>query len=86
MAMAYGLVMDTHLTNRRTPYEPFYDNRRIKEDKVIDLLVSKGICFIDYDMFHFLKDTLPNKLRGQVLFHSDIESKKIFITYTKVAR
>lgn len=52
-------------------------------DKVINNLVSKGVCKISDDVFHIVREKLPLKLRGQVLFHSDIETKQIFVTYKK---
>lgn len=52
-------------------------------DRVIEMLVSKGICAIENGYFDEIRTVLPGKLRGQVLFHSDIKTKIIFITYTK---
>ena len=72
--------------SQRSSYEPKHDRLKLTTDKVIEALVSKGVCFIDKSLFYQLCSTLPQKLRGQVLFHCDIKSQKIFITYTKAAR
>ena len=65
-------------------YEPKYDKIRVVTDKVMEALVLKGICYIDKALFYELYESLPKRMRGQVLFHSERETKKIFITYTKL--
>lgn len=65
--------------------EGHYMRQSIKEvtDKVMEALVNKGSCFVSDNVFFALRDTLQNKLKGEVLFHSDIKTKKVFITYTR---
>ena len=58
-------------------------NKRDTMDSLITTLVTKGMCYVDSYTFNQVRDVLPSKLRGQVLFHSMIENKEIFITYTK---
>ncbi|MBS4014481.1 MAG: hypothetical protein KGZ97_12130 [Bacteroidetes bacterium] len=69
----------------QTNIQPTAYKQNIKActDKVMEILVTNGICFIDYYLFLELNESLQNKMRVLVLFHSDIESRKIFITYTQ---
>ncbi len=53
-------------------------------DKIIEILVYKGIVKIEANYFNQVRSALHGKLRGQVLFHSDLKSIVIFITYRKV--
>jgi hypothetical protein len=53
-------------------------------DRIIETLVYRGIAGIDTLYFNQVRRGLEGKLRGQVLFHSDLKSRTIFITYKKV--
>ncbi len=53
-------------------------------DQIIELLVRKGMAGVDNKYFNDVRIALTSKLRGQVLFHSDIRTRNIFITYSKV--
>ena len=88
MSLAFGLAMDFNQPVRIKKRSVNNDNLRSKQtiDKVIETLVTKGGCFIEHDLYLELKDALSTKLRGQVLFHCDIASRKIFITYAKVTK
>ena len=88
MSLAYGMVMDVNQPTRQAygSSSDDYDIAKRTIDAVMEALVSKGICFINHRLFQDLKDTLSFKLRGQVLFHSEIKSRRIFVTYTKAAR
>jgi hypothetical protein len=53
-------------------------------DRIIETLVYKGIAVIDNNYFYQVRLGLEGKLRGHVLFHSYLKSRRIFITYKKV--
>ena len=53
-------------------------------DRIIETLVYKGIVGIDSLYFNQVRLGLQGKLRGQVLFHSELKTRRIFITYKKV--
>jgi hypothetical protein len=75
--------MDPNSSSQRRHNDPKPTMKQVT-DKIIKHLVIDGICSIDNYTYEQIKDTLPEKLRGITLFHCDIKSKTIFITYTKI--
>lgn len=59
------------------------DKVKTATDKVLEKLVTNGVCGISDYLYDVLKDSLQSKLRGTVLFHCDIETRSIFVTYEK---
>jgi hypothetical protein len=81
IGLAYGMLgMGFDLPSKRKTMPAYIEPTH---DRVIKELVLKGICLVPERLFMDLRYTLQSKLRGQVLFHSDIETKQIFITYQK---
>ncbi len=76
-----------HISQRpltqRSRRKPSFDRYKNYCNIVIEALATRGICSIEDEFFERLYQELPGKLRGKVLFHCDIENKKIFITYSK---
>ena len=80
--MLYGSALTNLIENTRKT-KPKRDTLKEYTDLIINQLINKGVCVINYDLFYILKDKLPQMLRGQILFHSLIETGDIFITYKK---
>ena len=86
--MMYSLMFGAALQMKEEPLTQRprgnkFDRYKNYTNIVIERLVSTGSCYIEDQFFERLYEALPKKLRGEVRFHSDIESKRIFITYTR---
>ena len=85
IALMYAAAGAIHQPPKTKSYNKF-DVFKNYCNIVVERLANDGLCYVDNDYFERLYQVLPAKLRGQVLFHCNIEDKRVFITYTRVKK